>query len=501
VTTGIHAEVGKESSGPAGGSPRRRILTWTPLLLVVGVLLAQTAWLLSVPAFRGPDEFDHAYRAAAVAGGDWISSGTAARDGRGELVPVPRGMVTAAGPECRALSYTGEDNCAPAGTIPDGRVLVASSASRYEPLYYWTVGQVTKQLDGTAALQGMRVVSALLVTALLGLAAWTVTRWARTPWPFLGLVLALTPVLLYSSIVVAPNALEIAAAYAVWVPLLGLVGRGVDVRTERTLLWSSLPGALVLLTVRPLGVGWTGLALVVLAWLCHAGSVRQLVRRHRGTVATWTATAAATAVAAVLWVLVQAPAQLEGNGNFSGAVGGSLLNAPVWVLQTIAAAPGRHDPAPGIVYLVGVLVLGWWLIAGFRVAPARMRVAMVLIAAGSIVGPLVVTMLTYREAGVIWQGRYSMPLCMAVVFLAGKARDEADGRVPRAGRLLKLGVGLYAIGQAVEVLSVASKQAHISPSVAAGLWTPPNLALVAGLMIAAWVVLGLALDRAMAESQ
>jgi hypothetical protein len=308
-------------------------------------------------------------------------------------------------------------------------------------------------------------------------------------------------VLLYSSIVVAPNALETAAAYAVWVPLLGLVGRRVDLRTERTLLWSSLPGALVLLTVRPLGVAWTGLALVVLAWLCHAGFVRQLVRRHRGTLAIWTGTAAAAVVAAVLWVFLQAPAQLEGNGNFSGAVSVSLLNAPVWVLQTIAAAPGRHDPAPGIVYLVGVLLLGWWLVGGFRIARGRVRVAMVLIPAASIVGPLVVTMLTYHHVGVIWQGRYSMPFCMAAIFLAGKARDEANGRVPRAGRLPRLGIGVYALGQAVEVVSVASKQAQVSPSVAAGLWTPPNLTLVACLMIGAWVFLGLALERAIAASK
>ena len=47
------------------GGPRT-----SPLLLVVGALLTQAAWLLSVPAFRGVDEFDHVYRAAAVARGE-----------------------------------------------------------------------------------------------------------------------------------------------------------------------------------------------------------------------------------------------------------------------------------------------------------------------------------------------------------------------------------------------------------------------------------------------
>jgi hypothetical protein len=113
------------------------------LLLVLGALLTQAAWLLSVPAFRGVDEFDHVYRAAAVARGEWVATGAVPRDGRGGLVTVPRDIVAAAGPECSARPYTRPDNCRPAdrpagGTLglPTGdTVLVASAASRYHPAY------------------------------------------------------------------------------------------------------------------------------------------------------------------------------------------------------------------------------------------------------------------------------------------------------------------------------------------------------------------------------
>ena len=90
------------------------------LLLLVGLLLSQAAWLLSVPAFRGLDEFDHVYRAASVARGEWMPSGERAGHGRGELVTVPRDILVAAGPECRALDYTGHDNCAPAADAGHG---------------------------------------------------------------------------------------------------------------------------------------------------------------------------------------------------------------------------------------------------------------------------------------------------------------------------------------------------------------------------------------------
>jgi hypothetical protein len=41
------------------------------LLVLVGFLLAQAVWILTVPPFRGIDEFDHSFRAAGVASGPW----------------------------------------------------------------------------------------------------------------------------------------------------------------------------------------------------------------------------------------------------------------------------------------------------------------------------------------------------------------------------------------------------------------------------------------------
>src|SRR4051812_17846045 len=40
-------------------------------LVLLATLLAQAAWILAVPPFRGMDEFDHAFRAAGVASGQW----------------------------------------------------------------------------------------------------------------------------------------------------------------------------------------------------------------------------------------------------------------------------------------------------------------------------------------------------------------------------------------------------------------------------------------------
>ncbi|MEP6665706.1 MAG: hypothetical protein ABJA81_04595, partial [Nocardioidaceae bacterium] len=81
-----------------------------PALFVLGALLLQLAWSLSLPAFTGVDEFDHAYRAAAVAHGEWRADLGPATHGRGDLVSVPKALPPAAGSVCNSYKYTGHDN-------------------------------------------------------------------------------------------------------------------------------------------------------------------------------------------------------------------------------------------------------------------------------------------------------------------------------------------------------------------------------------------------------
>jgi hypothetical protein len=52
-------------------------------LLAIGMLLLQLGWTLALPPFRGIDEFDHVYKTAAVARGDWFPTPTDATRGTG----------------------------------------------------------------------------------------------------------------------------------------------------------------------------------------------------------------------------------------------------------------------------------------------------------------------------------------------------------------------------------------------------------------------------------
>ena len=149
--------------------------------ILLGLAILQALWIVTVPPFRASDEFDHAYRAAAVARGQWEATDPAA-DGRGTLVSVPADLVTAAHAQCADLSYTGHDNCNPAQRNDDGTVLVASGAGAYNPVYYWVVGTIARPFEGAAALYAMRVASAALCLLFMGLAAWALSLRRRGAW-------------------------------------------------------------------------------------------------------------------------------------------------------------------------------------------------------------------------------------------------------------------------------------------------------------------------------
>src|SRR4051794_21396389 len=125
-------------------SPRR-----FAVLIFLGTVLMQAAWIAVLPPFRGIDEIDHAFRASAVAHGEW-EAGRWASFGRGRLVTVPADLAAAAGAQCASLRYTGHDNCLPVEELPRGMVRIASSAGSYPPAFYWLVGTAGRPFRGAA---------------------------------------------------------------------------------------------------------------------------------------------------------------------------------------------------------------------------------------------------------------------------------------------------------------------------------------------------------------
>jgi hypothetical protein len=464
-----------------------RTATRFAVWVLLGSLLLQSAWVLALPPFRGSDEFDHAYRAASVARGEWLPSGQSTSAGRGELLTVPADIVRAAGPVCRSLDYTGEHNCGPAETLPDGRVVVASAASRYNPVFYWVLGTAARPFDGAAALYAMRAVNLLLCSVVLAGAAWVTGRWSRTVWPRLGLVAAVTPVTAYGGAVAAPNALEVAAALGVWTALLGL--RRVEGADRGRLLVLAGLFAVPLAGLRALGPLWLALVLLLAAAWLGPRLVAAIARAHPRASAAAAGLALVGVAGGAGWTLLAGMLSLEdtpGEGDPWLATAASL---PLWLLQSVAAFPLRNERAPMVVYATGVLVLGGILVLGLLRGGRRDRAVVLLALLVSVGVPFLLQVQAHEAAGPIWQGRYGWPLGAGVLLLAAAAVDRRPPEHPLVAAGITCGAGLWVLAHAVGVVGVLLDERRDSPLAGDDRWLslpPAVVAVLAAGGVVAW---------------
>ncbi|UDY22536.1 DUF2142 domain-containing protein [Nocardioides sp. Kera G14] len=440
------------------------------VLIAAGVAILQLVWLFAIAPFRGIDEFDHSYRAAAVAHGQWHVQPTAATRGTGAWLRVPQDIVTAASAQCRALPYTVAADCV--GTpSSDGMVRIASGAGRYNPVFYALAGLPSLILKGDAALYGMRVVSATLALLVLVAGLLSMRTWASSRWPVLAFGVALSPVLLYSTAVLAPNGVEMAAGLAAWTSLIGVI------RTPNRPLNTVVAAlsASVLVTVRSLGPLW--LVMIVLAVVLAEMPARQWWMSYFGRRTTWIAAGlvALASVASLWWILSMRALTVGADGSPDAnsldrlkIVGGQI---PLWLLQSVAAFPLRNEASAPTVYLVYFFALLTVLGLGVSQMPIRVRVVTIGAIATAIIIAGGITFATYNDYGGAWQGRYLLPFLVGIPLLAAA---HLDGDIPEVIRNLAsmLVPAALAIAQVAAVVLAAHRQlAH--DAVDPARWIPP----------------------------
>lgn len=469
--------------------PARRVI----VLVFLGTFLAQAAWILVLPPFRGIDEFDHAYRAAAVAHGEWMPELRPAAHGRGDLVTVPRSIVAAAQAQCSALEYTGQDNCNPVSDEGDGMVTVASAAARYHPVFYWVIGTPARMFDGATALLAMRFVGAFLCAGMVTFAARNVLLWSSSRWPLRAILASLTPVLVYSTAVAAPNGFEMTAALALWASLLGLTKEHLSLATERALLWSTVPSAMVVATVRTLGPLWFVLMTATIIAICGFPHVIAIIRRHARLVTVITAILTATTLASVWWIVANDVNQPEVLGRYHHPFANTLNQVPLWIFQSIAAFPVRNEQAPGIVYAAELLILGALVGTALRVGSRRSRCLILVMSGLAILVPFVLTLLTYESAGAIWQGRYGLPYSVGLVLLAGVILDSSGVHYRLLSPVLLASWLALASAHIIAIANVLVREFRNEPSAGDASWLMPSPSSVVVLMLSGWLLWAVAL--------
>lgn len=452
-------------------------------LVTVGFILAQLGWLFATPPARGIDEFDHIYRAAAVASGQWIAEPASVTGGTGASLLVDPDIVDATREECQELPYVGDAECV--GQQTANGVVVPGGAGRYNPLYYAVVGQVTHLLDGTSAIYAMRVTSMLLCAVLLFLTVQIASRLQRASLIGVGIVLGITPIVTYSSIVIAPNALEILAGGLLWVAWTATLRSAAP---DRLMLASGALAGCLLVLLRPLGPLWCVMILVVgLTTVTHPWRRVSTLAASSWMLVTAGSIGVAT-LGGVWWTLSNQALEIR---NAPPREDSPLIRLQsifadffLWVMQSIGAFPFRGNPAPTPVYACFLILGAIWLTVAWRRGDVRDRWMLLAVVAPSLLVPGAIAYATYSQFVDSWQGRYTMPFSIGVPLLA--AYVLSDSTLPawlRRRSVVAAGVGLYVVGHVLGPLAVQREELAISPGVANGQWVlvPP---LLVGLLVA-----------------
>jgi hypothetical protein len=464
-------------SGSLGRHDRDWIVR-TFALALVGAILLQVGWVVAVPPFRGLDEHDHAYKAAAVARGDWSPSHARSAEGWGEILLVPRDLVVAAGPVCESFDYTNDENCTPGRPGPEpGLVEVAGSAARYNPVFYYVIGTAARPFSGSTALYAMRAMGALLCALLIALALTACRPWSSSRWPAAAVLLAASPILVYSTAVAAPNGLELSGALLVWSALLNYGRMASAEGRVGTYAVLATVGALPVATVRSLGPLWLLLILVVCAMLMPTEHRKALVRS--GTARACAAVVALATIAGVGWTLLAGTNAITRTGDDATGMWAALPRQFVlWFLQSVGAFPARNEPAPLLAYAVVFAAWGVLAATAWRLAGRQQRIALTLVLVLASAVPLAVTIRAYPLAGAVWQGRYSYPFAMGFLLICGHVLAGRDRRARRALPVLVAG-GVLAVSQLVCQLAVLRQELRDSPLSGSDSWfTLPTAAMV-----------------------
>lgn len=474
--------------GPGRSAPRmthlmslaraRAGLSPTVLCLLAGLMAIQASWILVVPPFRGSDEHDHAYKAAAVARGDFGTNHRIVPGEWGEVVDVPADIVAAARPVCESLRYTSDGNCGPMAQLGNGQVEVTSSAARYNPAFYAVIGTAARPFSGGAALYAMRITGALVCTLVLGLAIHLRRRSSRGPWGLASLVISLSPVMLYSTAVAAPNGLEMAAAALTWVSVLGLGARPEPTDSHAFVVGATVGGVL-LGFLRTLGPLWLVLIVAIAALAIPRVRLRELAGRR--DVRIGASLLSLSSAFGLLWSSVAGTNAPSGSNWIPGSplqyLPGQII---LWPFQSIAAFPLRDQPAPTGVYVL--VLVAWWFIfsLGLRAAERRQRLMIFATIGLAFAVPIAITVSSYHQLGTAWQGRYGYPLSMGVVIVCGLALDRRASSPVQRKWWLPASVGIVVVGsELIGQLHVLKTETLSSPLAGSSEWVQPSgLAIV-----------------------
>lgn len=413
----------------------RRWIVFSMAWLLFSLLTA--SWSFATPIAASPDEPAHIVKAASVVRGQLVGEASFL----GHVVQVPRYIASTQSETCFAFKPDVTADCAAplpgaGGDIVDG----TTTAGLYNPVYYALVGWPSLLTSDASGIYAMRIVSGVLTSLFLAFSAMLACSWTRNRLPLAAIALATPPMVLFLAGSVNPNGIETATTLAVFTGMLTISLRPDPAQlTERSMI--VLAAAALAVNSRGLSPLWIAFAVLLPLILLNWSQIRALLGKPAVlTAAGGTALAAAFAV---FWLmhsssLTSAINNQDSFQQFPGVGESSLTGFTLILRETLGYAQDMignfgwlDTAAPQSVYFVWSVFVGALLIAAFALLRGRALLLAITLTAAFTLVPAIIQGFYVTGGGLIWQGRYALPLFTYLVFGVAALVSVRIGSVPR----------------------------------------------------------------------
>jgi len=460
-------------------------------------------WSFATPIAAAPDEPAHMVKAAAVVRGELL--GTPGPDGT--PVTVPQYIAYTHAQTCTAMNDSVTANCLPAVPgDPDRIVGSATTAGLYNPLYYVMVGWPTLLFDDSSGVYAMRVVSAVIASGFLALAAMLLLTWRRRALPLVAFGAAITPMVLFLNGSVNPNSVEIAATLAAFIAVTTVVMRAPE-RIPASAAAVAAVSGVVAANMRGLSPLWLAVALLAPFLLAGRPQILAIVRSWRVRISV--IVIAAGVGFALAWLLISNSLGSHTDLPDDRPVVPYLGSSPITGFLLMLARTGSQlqemigrfgwmdTAAPVEVYAVWTLLIGGLVVGALVLTRGRRLLYAGALAAAFLLLPALAQAAFISGGGFIWQGRYSLPLLVVLLVGCGVALSERfDIAEARTRRILAVGVcTAWAAAQTYVFAATLHRyavgvdgswpDAFLAPQ-----WAPPGGMLLLTIAFAATAALG-----------
>jgi hypothetical protein len=487
------------SSERPGAASRWRVffIAW----VVISALSA--TWAISTPISAAPDEPAHLVKAASVARGEFVGVSDGSPDG--QKVTVPAYVAYSYAQTCYARNEQVTANCSPAETGDVGAMVESrTTAGLYNPVYYLLVGWPSLIFHNATGIYAMRIVSGILASLFLAVALMLISTWRRRRIPTLGFAVAATPMVFFMNGVVNPNSLETTATLAAFTGVLTIVTqKSAPLFVERTVL--VIVSAALAVNARGLSPLWVAFALLAPFLLASWPDIRELARRR--VIQIGFGVIVVAAIAAVGWILYSEVAGAGSGGQSlayqeESGVGSSPLRGFEQILigtfdfgQGMIGVFGWLDTAaPSVVFFVWSAFIAVIFAVAIIALRRRALLFSIVLTAALVLLPAVLQAIYIHTGGIVWQGRYGLPLLVCVIVGWAAVISDRFPDVPRAMAtrftvlvLVAWGAAqAYAAAFALKRYSVGAfgTAAPWTKVIRSPLWNPPGGTVLALALIA-----------------